>query len=1161
MCDSNRRARSTAFVNEAEQLITERVERALHRANQPWLLEELVASVGNGFHQVYRGLHPTRRERALLYLYHPAASREKKPELLARREFTILQCWQRSRHVPKLLDPYRELASEGGKLCYFSLVDTLAVAVGEKAGDETWSLSERLGYAIRTLQALQQFHKPPDARLQQLIHRNINPKSLRVRHDNSPLFTDFRLGRLSGSQTLGVAEMDFGENTPFVAPEVLDADLHSADSRSDLFAVSKTVALLFAGSSFLQQEIREVLQAAAVTAPAQRTTLAEMIRSLESLHRSVAKRTQERSAADGDEPVDPKYWDEETIIPFGGSYYRPLQRLGGGGIGLTFKVVEVERESGEEYGIYVAKVIGQAQDGTAALEAYRRVRAHATNHPNLSVIYEKAQKWSAKEPVALMKWIEGRPLSDHLGALPALAEKLGEESIEKLALHWLLPLCNALWILHRVKLVHGDVTPANIILSEQGPILTDYDTVADEGAVARARTPLYCSPEVQSGGTLHPSDDIYSLAASFFHLCYGREPFRYAEETRKEYGLHWPVDQRDPFHALRPFLTKATAPHREERFPDAFAAINFLNDLSAPEGAAANRQRDQRPATLLSQKNPWLKSLLSTYPGSKWGNIETRGLDSLFALSTYVETELDRTIRREVEQAKVHLIILFGNAGDGKTAFLQYLAKGLGVEAFDSSQRVLHHRLRDGRELMINLDGSASWKGRSSHELLDEILGPFHAPDYPKNRLHIVAINSGKLLEWLESQPAESHLTRQLRTILLDQAAALDPAFRLIDLNQRSLVGGVDQSRRTIRTDFFTTLLDKMLGDQRDEWAVCPTCSAHHRCGAWRSVQALRDPKTGHTVRERLVAAFQACHQRGEIHITARELRAALSYILFGVEYCDELHDHPELNPSSIGDQAFHAESYLRQGELLGELARLDPALENDPWVDRELLKTIPLRENYRTLAKLRRDAYCNGSHGGRVPLAQGAHITRFRQVALMDEAQRQALCRELCEGIARLEELPYKAFGVVREHGVALRIAPRTPVESAFWVIKPWQRFRLHLPQPTLVAGLEFLPLHLELRYTFGEASAEAAGTVESLRINLELFHLLLELRSGTQLSGSGEEGIFANLALFRQRLAQEHFAELYAWHPAEENHIYRISVEYQGGKRRLTKRLVESR
>jgi hypothetical protein len=74
-----------------------------------------------------------------------------------------------------------------------------------------------------------------------------------------------------------------------------------------------------------------------------------------------------------------------------------------------------------------------------------------------------------------------------------------------------------------------------------------------------------------------------------------------------------------------------------------------------------------------------------------------------------------------------------------------------------------------------------------------------------------------------------------------DDQLAIDPRIRLIDLNRRSLVGGIANGE--LHADFLSALLDRFLGvgQEADSWASCATCTAQHRCTAWHSVQTLRD--------------------------------------------------------------------------------------------------------------------------------------------------------------------------------------------------------------------------------------------------------------------------------------------------------------------------------
>jgi len=197
-------------------------------------------------------------------------------------------------------------------------------------------------------------------------------------------------------------------------------------------------------------------------------------------------------------------------------------------------------------------------------------------------------------------------------------------------------------------------------------------------------------------------------------------------------------------------------------------------------------------------------------------------------------------------------------------------------------------------------------------------------------------------------------------------------------------------------------------------------------------------------------------------------------------------------------------------------------------------------------LANARREAWLRGDAG--VGLMHGRHLSRFRAVPTMPDDALHDLTQDLCLGIARLEDLPRLAFAPEQlAQGVPLRISGRTPTESAFWVIKPLDRFRLEPALPPAADGLERLHTHLHLIYRY------ANGDHETLILGLELFHLLLELKDGMQLSGVGEEGIFANLEIFTQRLAGEDARELRGWHPSDDQRLFRIHVEERDGRQHL--------
>ncbi len=250
-------------------------------------------------------------------------------------------------------------------------------------------------------------------------------------------------------------------------------------------------------------------------APEQRNSLADLEKLLsELLGDSVAP-----------VPAPPaRFWTEDQIVRFHGGDYRIVTRLGSGGVGTAFKVVEVDRSTKEELGTYVAKVAHERDTGQRVLKAYSLARSHLGRHEALSPIHEFAREWHENEFIALLGWIEGTPLSEFAGVFTLLAEDQDEPSAEALAVRWLQLCCEALAVLHRNGLTHGDISPRNMIVSGSALVLTDYDFVTRTGEVAStAGTVSYCSPERQQKRAASPMDDLYALAASFFHVLFDKE--------------------------------------------------------------------------------------------------------------------------------------------------------------------------------------------------------------------------------------------------------------------------------------------------------------------------------------------------------------------------------------------------------------------------------------------------------------------------------------------------------------------------------------------------------------------------------------------------------------------------------------------------------------
>ena len=1126
------------------------------------------------FHRVYAGVHSARQDRVILHLYDLSAVDTANAEARARREFEALRRLQLHEWAPRILDSFQNAPGYTGEMHFFTVVDPTAPSIEKRASDESWETAARLGFAREAVRALKELHGPSEDAA--LVHRNLTPRTILVRHDNAPVFTDYRLARIPSDISIGSSEPPPEGWGPEIAPEIRSQGLHAAGRRSDMYS------LCFCLTELFKEQDDET---SAQVVEALRLGLADDAHArcgLEQLESRLAELLGESPPKPPSPPA--RFWTEEQEVRFQGRDYRVVARLGSGGVGTTFKVVETSRSTQEDLGTYVAKVAHDQHAGCRTVHAYGLARPNVGRHAALSAVLEVAPRWQENEFTALMTWIEGTPLRDFVGVFPLLAEDQDEVSAEALALRWLRTMCDALDVFHRNGLVHGDVSPANMIVSGHDLVLTDYDFVTKlDGERTALGTILYCAPS----GPARRSDDIYALAASFFHLLFERDPFRYDGEIVKDRGLNWEGLDRGEYAAVSDFLDRATHRDPSRRFRSVEEAFGALRAPVAPNGQTSGISGTRHPKPVLGGGSPTsdanerreesvehLRSLLQSYPGSLRGNRETRGLDTPFAEQTYVKTRLEEMLYRDLLDRRVRLVVLCGNAGDGKTALLQHLAGQLGIGKGASSKRILKGRTNDGLAVRMHLDGSASWRERSADDLLDEFLKPFHDGPPDDDIAHLLAINDGRLLEWLERHetPLTSALSDRLDAAPMDQSeadaesTASDDHIRFVSLNQRSLVGGITPDGSRVEVTFLEDLVERLYGGDRavEIWAPCQTCSAQERCEVFRATRMFapecvpgEPPAARRRARERLFAALQAVHLRGETHITMRELRAALVYVLFGIHDCSDYHAGPDSlglqPPQSYADRAFSPESPGRQGEVLRELVRFDPALEAHSQIDRYLLRSpssdLPRnapRHHGLPLASARRRGYFEWSEEdikGLAPgdpyaldLARGRHLRQFRNLAITNAGSMADLTARLCRGISRLEGLPPRALD---RRGVALRIPPRTPTETEFWVEKPLSDFRLQAGVSAGGHGLDQLHRQVFLIYRYRD------GHEERLRLGAELFHLLLELSDGYQLGDDSTDDTFAHLSIFVQRLVREDHRQLYAWNSMRESTVHEIAAK----------------
>jgi beta-lactam-binding protein with PASTA domain len=200
--------------------------------------------------------------------------------------------------------------------------------------------------------------------------------------------------------------------------------------------------------------------------------------------------------------------------------YRIERRLGTGGMADVFLARD------ETLGRRVAiKILAEryAQDD-AFLERFRReaTAAAGLSHPNIVSVYDRGQATGTS--YIAMEYLNGPTLKDEITGRAPLPEAE--------VVNWATQALDALEFAHRQGVIHRDIKPHNMVLTDEGRLkVTDFgiaraansQQMTEVGSIVG--TAQYLSPEQARGLDVGPQSDLYSMGIVLYEMLTGELPF------------------------------------------------------------------------------------------------------------------------------------------------------------------------------------------------------------------------------------------------------------------------------------------------------------------------------------------------------------------------------------------------------------------------------------------------------------------------------------------------------------------------------------------------------------------------------------------------------------------------------------------------------------
>jgi eukaryotic-like serine/threonine-protein kinase len=299
--------------------------------------------------------------------------------------------------------------------------------------------------------------------------------------------------------------------------------------------------------------------------------------------------------------------------------YRIKSELGRGGMGAVY----LAEQMGLGREVAIKELIpSAAADPTALARFMQEAQVMArTSHPNLVQVHDFEQIGEANYIV--LEFVRGKSLRDWVNqaAIP-LPQTFA-------VMHGVL---QALDYAHKRSIVHRDMKPENVLLSDEGAVkVADFGIARltdDSGAGSTATktgttvgTPQYMSPEQVASSKVDGRSDLYSAGIMFYELVVGQPPFtaseadgpftlmaKHVQAPPKPPSVHKPgLDLR-----LEEVILKSLSKRPEERYQTGQEFDDAMSRVA--DRLCPGWQKSLEPGADLSKMVPTLAPYTTTPP-------------------------------------------------------------------------------------------------------------------------------------------------------------------------------------------------------------------------------------------------------------------------------------------------------------------------------------------------------------------------------------------------------------------------------------------------------------------------------------------------------------------------------------------------------------------